>query len=100
MTNPAPWTRAGNFIKSRLRAIVHGSQLEEIAGMSKSAKLTVEVWYDPETPNVIQLSSEDARLTDENGRRKGIVIGVNVNRQPKTFARLDALLRSEGVRRP
>jgi len=96
MTNPL--SRGAQLIKTASRRVQ--SRAEETPAVRKGATLTVEVWYDPASPDLIQLSSEDARLTDEQGRRKGILIGVNVNKQPRTFARLDALLQSEGLTRP
>lgn len=100
MNHWKPWTHLSKVIEVRQRRARRDLSVRRDGIMSRSTKLTVEVWYDPETSNVIQLSSEDARLTDEDGHRKGIMIGVNLNRQPKTFARLDALLRSEGISRP
>lgn len=57
--------------------------------------LTVQVWYGQ--GGAIQISSDDPRLIDPDGTRKGLNMAISRTRQPKTFQRVDALLKREGV---
>jgi hypothetical protein len=59
--------------------------------------LTVQVWYGE--GGAIHLSSDDPRLVDPDGKRKGLNMAISRTKQPKTFKRVDDLLRREGVTR-
>ena len=57
--------------------------------------LTVQIWYGE--GGAIHLSSDDPRLVDPDGTRTGLNIAISAKRQPKTFQRVDALLKREDV---
>jgi hypothetical protein len=59
--------------------------------------LTVQVWYGQ--GGAIHISSDDPRLIDEDGTRKGLNMAISPTRHPKTFRRVDSLLTREGVQK-